>query len=87
MNIKELANLINEHALYCQNEYQPHKLKHLSTEDALAFVLDDRAAADLRHGLAAERDGEIFGAVEREIAVKRHGEEPQIGVGKRLLWR
>ena len=38
MNIKELANLINEHAIYCQNEYQPHKLKHLSMDKALAFM-------------------------------------------------
>lgn len=38
MSLKELANLINEHAVYCQNAYQPHKLKHLTTERALEFM-------------------------------------------------
>lgn len=36
--IRELANLINEHAFYCQTEYQPSKLPHLTTEKALAFM-------------------------------------------------
>lgn len=47
MNIKDLANLINEHAEYCQNEYQPHKLKHLSMDEALAFM--DRMQQSLTH--------------------------------------
>lgn len=47
MHVKELANLINEHALYCQNEYQPHKLTHLSTDEALAFM--DKMQQSLTH--------------------------------------
>lgn len=38
IELRQLANLINEHALYCQNEYQPSKLPHLTLEKALAFM-------------------------------------------------
>lgn len=38
MNLKELADLINEHAVYCQKEYQHHKLQHLSLDESLAFM-------------------------------------------------
>lgn len=47
MSIKELANLINEHAFYCQTQYQPDKLPHLSLDDALAF--QDRMSQSLTH--------------------------------------
>jgi len=47
MDIKKLAALINEHSFYCQTEYQPYKLKHLSTDEALAFM--DKMQQSLTH--------------------------------------
>lgn len=34
---KKLADLIAEHTAYCQSEYQPYKLPHLTSEKALEF--------------------------------------------------
>jgi len=38
MNMQELAQLIEEHSFYCQTQYQPYKLKHLSMDKALEFM-------------------------------------------------
>lgn len=37
MGTRDLLKKLHAHALYCQNEYQPHKLKHMSMADALKF--------------------------------------------------
>lgn len=47
MNIQEFAKLIHEHSLYCQTQYQPDKLPHLSLEKALDFM--DRMQQSLTH--------------------------------------
>lgn len=57
MDAKELARLINEHAFYCQNEYQPHKLPHLTTEKALKFM--DEMMQSLTHFAMCIQTGRI----------------------------
>jgi hypothetical protein len=47
MNLKGLADLIAEHSHYCQNEYQPDKLPHLSMDKALEFM--DKMQQSLTH--------------------------------------
>ncbi|HEY5267553.1 MAG TPA: hypothetical protein VII94_00250 [Candidatus Saccharimonadales bacterium] len=47
MSNKELADLIAEHTYYCQEQYQPYKLTHLTSEKALEF--QDRMCQSLTH--------------------------------------
>lgn len=38
MDAKGLSQLIVEYSFYCQKEYQPHKLPHLTMDRALEFM-------------------------------------------------
>lgn len=37
MGTRDLLKKLHAHAEYCNREYQPHKLKHMSMSEALKF--------------------------------------------------
>lgn len=45
--VYEFSDLIVEHTVYCQEKYQPYRLPHLTTDQALAF--QDKMSQSLTH--------------------------------------